>query len=137
MFINAYICSGLGTGIAASAFIQHGLSTTVVDIDTAVYEAAKTYFGFQPSDPKKVFISDARGWVLSRTHSEQTSYTTAPEERAPEETFERALDLFSMTTGDSRQIQSLPDLQGSFDVMLIYSNAKIRNPNRIYQLKFY
>ena len=96
IFINAYFCSGLGTGIAASAFIQHGLSTTVVDIDPAVYEAAKTYFGFEPSDPEKVFISDARGWILSRTHAEQTSYTSAPEERAPEETFDIIVhDCFS------------------------------------------
>lgn len=90
------VCSGLGTGIAASAFIDHGLSTTVVEIDPAVYQAAKTYFGFAPPEPNKVFISDARGWVLSRTHEEQTGWESAPVERTPDETFDIIVhDCFS------------------------------------------
>ncbi|KAJ3552199.1 hypothetical protein NM688_g4274 [Phlebia brevispora] len=92
---NALII-GLGTGIVASAFIQHNISTTVVEIDPQVYQAARTYFGFVPREPKKVFISDARGWVLSRTHEEQQSGWDNPKERAPEETFDIVIhDCFS------------------------------------------
>lgn len=84
--------SGLGAGIAASAFIQHNLSTTVVELDDAVYQAAKKYFGFKPSDPKKVHISDARGWVLSKTRSPGSH----PAERIPEETYDIVVqDCFS------------------------------------------
>ncbi|TDL16118.1 S-adenosyl-L-methionine-dependent methyltransferase [Rickenella mellea] len=55
---------GLGVGIAAQSFISHGLSTTIVEIDPAVYTAARTYFGL--SEPSSVYLEDARGWVLSR-----------------------------------------------------------------------
>ncbi|TBU33178.1 S-adenosyl-L-methionine-dependent methyltransferase [Dichomitus squalens] len=61
---NALIV-GLGTGIAATSFIRHNLSTTIVEIDPAVYDAARRFFGL--ADPHQVFLEDARGWVHNRS----------------------------------------------------------------------
>ncbi|KAJ8515347.1 hypothetical protein ONZ45_g7235 [Pleurotus djamor] len=58
--------SGLGAGISTTAFQRHGVSTTIVEIDPAVYEAARTYFGLPDPGPGKVFLEDARGWVEQR-----------------------------------------------------------------------
>jgi len=60
---NALII-GLGAGVTASAFSQHDISTTVVEIDPTVYDAAKRYFGLAP--PNQVFLEDARQWVARR-----------------------------------------------------------------------
>lgn len=59
-----YSSRGLGAGIAAQAFIQHGLSTSIVEIDPAVYRAARNLFGVP--EPTAVYIEDARGWVQHR-----------------------------------------------------------------------
>lgn len=58
--------SGLGTGISANAFAQHGIATTIVEIDPAVYDAARQYFGLSDPGNNNVFLQDARGWVRSR-----------------------------------------------------------------------
>ena len=76
--------------------MQHNISTTVVELDPAVYEAAKTYFGFHPHEPEKVFLSDARGWVHSRTHAGNPAGGTVSEKSTPEETFDIVIhDCFS------------------------------------------
>ncbi|EIN10543.1 hypothetical protein PUNSTDRAFT_65035 [Punctularia strigosozonata HHB-11173 SS5] len=59
---------GLGIGVSASAFQRHGIATTVVEIDPAVYEAARDYFGLVDPGSGNVFLEDARSWV-SRTKS--------------------------------------------------------------------
>ncbi|KAG6842028.1 hypothetical protein C0991_003554 [Blastosporella zonata] len=59
---NALII-GLGAGTSASAFIRNKVPLTIVEIDPAVYNAAKTYFGLPDPGPGKVFLEDARGWV--------------------------------------------------------------------------
>ena len=64
--LTAY-CSGLGIGIAASSFMRQGISTTIVEIDPAVYDAATRFFGLPPSAPEQLFIQDARGWVQNRS----------------------------------------------------------------------
>jgi len=56
---------GLGTGIAAGAFTQHSIQTTVVEIDPVVYDYAQKFFDFPK--PHAVFLEDARGWVHNRT----------------------------------------------------------------------
>ncbi|KAG9100515.1 hypothetical protein FRC06_004062 [Ceratobasidium sp. 370] len=61
---NALII-GLGVGIAANALHTHGTSVTIVEIDPAVYEYAKEYFGL-PEPTGGVFLEDARGWVDTR-----------------------------------------------------------------------
>ena len=56
--------SGVGVGIALDAFISHGLHTTAVEIDPAVYRFARDYFAL--SKPDEVYLEDARGWVSKR-----------------------------------------------------------------------
>ncbi|TFL05909.1 S-adenosyl-L-methionine-dependent methyltransferase [Pterulicium gracile] len=57
---------GLGAGVAASAFQKHGLSTSIIEIDPAVYTAARTYFGLEEPNPDQVFLEDAGAWVSRR-----------------------------------------------------------------------
>jgi hypothetical protein len=57
---------GLGTGIAITALKRNGLKATVVEIDPAVYDAARTYFGLPDLGEGRVFLQDARGFVLNR-----------------------------------------------------------------------
>ncbi|KAF8584274.1 hypothetical protein K439DRAFT_1633655 [Ramaria rubella] len=52
---------GLGVGIAAEAFIAHGINTTIVEIDPAVYAYAREYFSLP--EPAQVYIEDAGEWV--------------------------------------------------------------------------
>jgi spermidine synthase len=61
--------SGLGAGISATAFIRHGLSTTIVEIDPAVYDAARSFFGLPNPGPGKVFLEDARSWAAQKRAS--------------------------------------------------------------------
>ncbi|TFK43670.1 spermidine synthase [Crucibulum laeve] len=65
---NALII-GLGAGISATSFIRHGINTTIVEIDPAVYEAARTYFGLPDPGPGNVFLEDARSWVSEKRAS--------------------------------------------------------------------
>lgn len=67
-----HFLSGLGTGIAAQAFIQHGLLTTVIEIDPAVYAAARKYFGLP--QPAAAYLEDARGWVERRAAAQNETY---------------------------------------------------------------
>lgn len=64
--MTALTYSGLGTGISANAFARHGIATTIVEIDPAVYDAARQYFGLSDPGKHNVFLQDARGWVRSR-----------------------------------------------------------------------
>ena len=56
--------SGLGAGISATAFIRHNISTTIVEIDPAVYKAARRFFGLP--NPTNVFLEDARVWAAQK-----------------------------------------------------------------------
>ncbi|EAU86927.2 spermine/spermidine synthase [Coprinopsis cinerea okayama7 len=62
---NALII-GLGIGTAATSLMRHGVSTTIVEIDPAVYDAARTWFGLPDPGADKVFLEDARYWVEKR-----------------------------------------------------------------------
>ncbi|KAG6880167.1 hypothetical protein C0992_004619 [Termitomyces sp. T32_za158] len=62
---------GLGAGTSATAFIRHKVPITIVEIDPAVYDAARTYFGLPDPGPGRVFLEDARAWVArKRTEAE-------------------------------------------------------------------
>ncbi|KAF5358909.1 hypothetical protein D9758_004807 [Tetrapyrgos nigripes] len=63
---NALII-GLGTGISATAFARHRMSLTIVEIDPAVYDAARRYFGLPDPGVGNVFLEDARGWTAARS----------------------------------------------------------------------
>lgn len=68
--------SGLGAGISAAALRKHNISTTLVEIDPAVYHAAREFFGLPDPGEGHIFLEDARGWVAERKDdmSGSTSY---------------------------------------------------------------
>ncbi|KAF9247404.1 hypothetical protein BU15DRAFT_84903 [Melanogaster broomeanus] len=53
--------------------VQHGISTTIVEIDPAVYDAARQYFGLEHPGDDKVFLEDARDWVNGRRVAMQSN----------------------------------------------------------------
>ncbi|OAX44008.1 hypothetical protein K503DRAFT_578418 [Rhizopogon vinicolor AM-OR11-026] len=63
---NHALIIGLGAGISANAFARHGMETTILEIDPAVYDAARQYFGLLDPGSNNVFLQDARGWVRRR-----------------------------------------------------------------------
>jgi spermidine synthase len=65
----AILQSGLGAGISATAFHRHAISTTIVEIDPAVYDAARTFFGLPDPGPGKVFLEDVRSWAATKRAS--------------------------------------------------------------------
>jgi spermidine synthase len=65
----AILQSGLGAGISATAFHRHAISTTIIEIDPAVYDAARTFFGLPDPGPGKVFLEDARSWAATKRAS--------------------------------------------------------------------
>ncbi|KAF9481168.1 spermidine synthase [Pholiota conissans] len=66
---------GLGTGISTTSFMRHGIATTIVEIDPAVYKAARTYFSLPKSE--NVFLEDARTWVAKQRGSVEAGNKTA------------------------------------------------------------
>lgn len=44
-------CSGLGIGTTPSAFVAHGINTTVVELDPAVHDFATKYFDYNQNNP--------------------------------------------------------------------------------------
>ncbi|CCM04878.1 uncharacterized protein FIBRA_07072 [Fibroporia radiculosa] len=90
---------GLGIGTSASALLQNGVSTTVVEIDPAVYDAARRFFAFPELDPEKIVLRDARGWVRERKlmiENETSSEYTAQQDKQPLELYDMVLhDVFS------------------------------------------
>ncbi|KAI0939151.1 hypothetical protein AcV5_000646 [Taiwanofungus camphoratus] len=57
---------GLGTGTSVSAFMQHNVTATIVEIDANVYDAATRFFALPEAEPGKLFFKDARSWVRQR-----------------------------------------------------------------------
>ncbi|KAJ7752763.1 spermidine synthase [Mycena maculata] len=69
---------GLGAGVSATAFHRHGIATTIVEIDPAVYEAAHRFFGLPEHGPGNLFLEDARAWAARRSASGGTRNQDAP-----------------------------------------------------------
>lgn len=46
--------------------MRHDILTTIVEIDPAVYKAARTFFGLPDLGSDKVFLEDARTWVTKQ-----------------------------------------------------------------------
>ncbi|KAL0567175.1 hypothetical protein V5O48_014825 [Marasmius crinis-equi] len=63
---------GLGTGISATALHRHGYNLTVLEIDPAVYQAARQFFGFPDPGKGNVFLEDAGAWVASRANQQSS-----------------------------------------------------------------
>ncbi|KAJ7498664.1 spermidine synthase [Mycena latifolia] len=57
---------GLGVGISATAFNRHSITTSIVEIDPAVYDAARLFFGLPDHTPENIFLEDARVWAARR-----------------------------------------------------------------------
>lgn len=70
-FVQCY--SGVGTGIAADALARHGIATTLIEIDPAVYNAARRFFGLKHPGDDKVFLEDARDWLHKRVATQSIS----------------------------------------------------------------
>jgi hypothetical protein len=66
LFMPLMSLSGLGAGISATAFTRHGIETTIVEIDPAVYDAARLFFGLPSHAPGNLFLEDARTWAARR-----------------------------------------------------------------------
>ena len=46
--------------------MSHGISTSIVEIDPAVYDAAVKYFGLAVTDSETVSIMEARSWIVQK-----------------------------------------------------------------------
>lgn len=57
---------GLGIGTAPKAFIEHGINTTIVELDPVVHQLATDYFSL-PTRHTPV-LTDAIAWVHSQAH---------------------------------------------------------------------
>ena len=63
---------GLGIGTAPNALIQHGLNTTIVELDPVVHKYATEFFGLSPNH--NTVISDAVRYVAEKSVSAPKSY---------------------------------------------------------------
>ncbi|KAM0562813.1 hypothetical protein ACHAPJ_001653 [Fusarium lateritium] len=61
---------GLGIGTTPSAFVTHGIDTTVVEIDPVVHEFAKRYFGLRENSPAA--IADAVSYTADLVKQSKT-----------------------------------------------------------------
>jgi spermidine synthase len=64
--------SGLGIGTSPTAFIKHGINTTIVELDPVVHEFAMKYFEL-PSN-HTFAIEDAIGFVATESVDHPKSY---------------------------------------------------------------
>ena len=56
----------MGIGTSTQAFQQHGLHTTIIEIDPVDYNYTRTLFDL--AAPDAVFLEDARGWVRRKAN---------------------------------------------------------------------
>ncbi|KAL1761582.1 S-adenosyl-L-methionine-dependent methyltransferase [Schizophyllum commune] len=112
---------GLGIGMSTTAFIRHGVSTTIVEIDPEVYRAARMYFGLPDPGKDRVFLEDARGWVERR--AAQTTPQTTFDDSTSSELFDFVVhDCFSgggvpqhlYTVEFLQQVKSIMTPEGKF-----------------------
>lgn len=65
---------GLGIGMSPTAFINHGINTTIVELDPTVYSYALTYFALPPPPQHHAVIMDAVPFVAAAAESQPKSY---------------------------------------------------------------
>lgn len=68
--VEANDISGLGIGTTPSAFVEHGIDTTVVEIDPVVHEFAKQYFDLKENNPP--VIADAVKYTAGLVEGQKT-----------------------------------------------------------------
>lgn len=49
----------MGTGIAATSFARQNIDISVIEIDAAVYNASRQYFGLPNLDSDRIYLEDA------------------------------------------------------------------------------
>ncbi|ESK94483.1 spermine spermidine synthase [Moniliophthora roreri MCA 2997] len=82
---------GLGVGVSTTALYRHGMNLTIVEIDPAVYEAARRFFGVPDPGEGNAFLEDAGAWVAAR----------ATQRRNVTDTFEKDTeDLYDIVVHD-------------------------------------
>ncbi|KAI0307094.1 hypothetical protein B0F90DRAFT_1813906 [Multifurca ochricompacta] len=57
---------GLGAGVAVTSFARRNIDTSVIEIDPAVYDASRQYFGLPDLGSGRVFLQDARVVVAEK-----------------------------------------------------------------------
>jgi len=65
----------LGAGISATSFARRNIDVTVIEIDSAVYNASRQYFGLPDLDSDRVFLEDARVVVAEKRRSTQYGHS--------------------------------------------------------------
>lgn len=61
--------SGLGAGIAVTSFARQNIDVAVIEIDPAVYDASRQYFGLPDLDSDRIFLEEARVVVAEKRRS--------------------------------------------------------------------
>jgi spermidine synthase len=59
----------LGAGIAVTSFARQNIDVAVIEIDPAVYDASRQYFGLPDLDSDRIFLEDARVVVAEKRRS--------------------------------------------------------------------
>ena len=107
--------------MSTTAFLRHGVSTTIIEIDPEVYRAARMYFGLPDPGKDRVFLEDARGWVERR--AAQTTPQTTFDDSTSSELFDFVVhDCFSgggvpqhlYTVEFLQQVKSIMTPEGKF-----------------------
>ena len=75
--------------------MRQNISTTIVEIDPAVYEAAEKYFALPKPEAGHLFLEDARGWVFNRRR-----LLNSPEDSSEAETKPGEIPLFDYVIHD-------------------------------------
>ena len=65
---------GLGIGTSPTAFINHGINTTIVELDPTIYSYAMKYFDLPPPPQHHAAIMDAIPFVATTAESQPASY---------------------------------------------------------------
>lgn len=65
---------GLGIGTSTTAFITHGINTTIVELDHTVYSYALNYFALPPPPQHHAAIMDAVPFVAAAAKTQPKSY---------------------------------------------------------------
>ncbi|TFY60680.1 hypothetical protein EVJ58_g4995 [Rhodofomes roseus] len=119
---------GLGVGTSASALMRHNISTTIVEIDEAVYDAARKYFALPEPEPSKLILADARKWLRERTDD------AAKEAEAQELGQGANTELYDYVVHDVFSGGSLPTLLFTKDFW--NSTSKVMKPDGVLAVNF-
>ncbi|KAI0729446.1 hypothetical protein C8Q72DRAFT_317032 [Fomitopsis betulina] len=119
---------GLGVGTSGTAMMRHNISTTFVEIDEAVYEAARKYFALPEPEPGKLVLRDARKWLRERANELDAN---AGKSGTGQET---AKELYDYVIHDVFSGGSLPSLL--FTQQFWNNTKKVMKPDGVLAVNF-